>query len=448
MNKLVDFPYRRVLVLGLAKSGTATCHVLRRNGIDVIANDLKASELDANVLELKANGVHCVLGDHPTSLLDKVELVIKNPGIPYHNVMVKAAQAKGLPIWTEIECLNYFPNNQIAAVTGSNGKTTTTTLLHLMLQHSQQPAEVAGNIGRVALEVAEKMDRSQKLVLELSSFQLMGIEKFKPRVAVLLNLFEAHIDYHGSFNDYQLAKARIFANQSTEDFLIYNRDDARVSELIKSASATLIPFSTKQPCPSGAWADHDAIYFRNEKVMALRDIRLVGEHNRENILASVSAALLLGASIDGIQQTLSTFTGVKHRLQYVTEKNGRLFYNDSKATNILASSKALSSFSQPTLLLAGGLDRGNDFEALIPFLKNVKGMFVYGQTADKLAEAGRRANVPLIQSGQTLEEMLKKAYANSDVGDVILLSPACASWDQFKTFEDRGDMFIETVHTL
>lgn len=448
MNRLHDFPFKRVLVLGLAKSGLATCNVLLRNGIAVIANDSRTDQPDLALIELKEKGVQLVLGEHPLSLLDEIDLVIKSPGIPYQNELVNNALIKNIPVWTEIELLSYLTNQPLVGITGSNGKTTTTMLINEMLKHSQQKPKIAGNIGTVAVEVAEQLHQDETLVLELSSFQLMGVERFRPKVAVLLNLFEAHLDYHGDFNNYQVAKAKIFAQQTEADYLVYNADDAKVVALVQSSQAQKIPFSLKSKQPNGVWIDEQAVYFREQHMIDLNKIRLVGDHNRENSLAGIGAAMLVGANKAGIEQTLTTFSGVEHRLQFVLEKQGRQFYNDSKATNILASSKALSSFKRPTLLIAGGLDRGNDFDELIPFLTNIKGMFLYGETAGKLAEAGNIAGIKQIEQAETLKEMVYAAFEASEPGDIILLSPACASWDQFKTFEERGDMFIELVHTL
>lgn len=448
MNRLDNFPYKHVLVLGLAKSGLSTCHVLLRNGIEVIANDSRTDQTDQALIELKEKGVQLVLGEHPISLLDEIDLVIKSPGIPYHNELVDHALTKKIPVWTEVELLSYLINQPLIGITGSNGKTTTTMLINDMLKHSQQKPKIAGNIGTVAVEVAEQLNKDEILVLELSSFQLMGVERFQPKVSVLLNLFEAHLDYHGDFNHYQMAKAKIFAQQTESDFLVYNADDARVVALVQSSKAEKVPFSLKSKQPNGVWVDDQAVYFKEQHIIDLNKIRLVGEHNLENSLASIGASMLVGANKAGIYRTLTTFSGVKHRLQFVLEKQGRQFYNDSKATNILASSKALSSFKQPTLLIAGGLDRGNDFDELTPFLTNVKGMFLYGETAEKLAEAGNKAGIKQIEQAETLKEMVYAAFEASEPGDIILLSPACASWDQFKTFEERGDMFIELVHTL
>src|SRR5690625_4052290 len=448
MNRLKNFPFKRVLVLGLAKSGTATCRVLHRNGIDVIANDLSADEKSKEINELKQMGIELVIGHHPISIVDEVDAVIKNPGIPYENIIVKHALKRNLPVWTEIELLYYLIDQPIIGITGSNGKTTTTMLVEAMLKNSEKKAKVAGNIGEVAVEVAEQITEDEILVLELSSFQLMGVERFQPKIAVILNLFESHLDYHGDFESYKAAKANILTKLTGDDFLIYNADDPDVLSMIQKTEAKRIPFSVKNQHDKGVWTDGTFVYFENQEIIQIEKIRLVGDHNLENILASVAASMLVGANKQGIEQALTTFSGVKHRLQFVAEKQGRIFYNDSKATNILASSKALKSFDQPILLIAGGLDRGNEFDELLPYLSNVKGLFLYGETKEKLAYLGRKAKIPLIETGATLEEMTTLAFTKSNPGDLILLSPACASWDQFKTFEERGNMFIDTVHRL
>lgn len=247
---------------------------------------------------------------------------------------------------------------------------------------------------------------------------------------------------------YTGAKANLFYNQDETDYLVYNMDDSLVCEMVKHAASTKVPFSTKQKVPNGAWCDDQDLYFQEERIISLRDIVLVGQHNLENILAAVSAAKLSGATNEGIQQVLTTFTGVKHRLQFVKNVHDRSFYNDSKATNILATSKALSAFDKPTILLAGGLDRGNDFDELAPYLNHVKAVVLFGETAPKLEKLARSIGIESIEFVDNVKHATQKAYQLSEPNDVILLSPACASWDQYKTFEDRGDMFVEAVHTL
>lgn len=449
MNKLANFSHDHVLVLGLAKSGTAAAKLLLRNNINVRINDFNTLPEDAIVHELSSMGAEVIVGSHPLSVLDDIDLIVKNPGIPYENTVLVAAAEKGIPIITEIELVaNLSRNNRLIGITGSNGKTTTTTLVNEMLVKSEQKVKLAGNIGIVATEVAQSLTADEILLLELSSFQLMGINQFKPNYAVLLNLYEAHLDYHGTVENYRLAKQNIFKNQTTENYLIYNADDAAVVEAVKDSLAHLVPFSVEKAQPTGAWRDERNIYFKTDKIIAIEDIVLVGEHNLANVLAAVAVSMLNGATIAGIQAVLTEFSGVKHRLQFVDKVNSRLFFNDSKATNMLATEIALKSFSRPTILLAGGLDRGTDFDVLIPFLTHVKAMVVFGETAMKLTALAKRAKIATVIQVPNVNEATREAYKISETGDVILLSPACASWDQYKTFEERGNMFIDAVHMI
>lgn len=448
MKKLKDFPYTRVLVLGLAKSGTAAARLLLENGLYVRVNDKQTKEDDETVLELKSMGAEFVLGSHPVFVLDDMEIVVKNPGIPYDNPILAEAEKRGIPIITEIELAYLLTEGLLIGITGSNGKTTTTTLITEMLTQSDQPVKVAGNIGLVATDVAKTLKGEEHLVLELSSFQLMGVQKFRPNIAVLLNIYEAHLDYHKTMENYRKAKFNIFKNQYERDYIVYNFDDAELTEAVQTANAAAIPFSvTERLDDDGAWADDEWIYFKGEKIATRSEIVLVGRHNLENILAAVAAAKLCGAANEGIRKVLSTFSGVKHRLQFIKNLHGRLFYNDSKATNILATQKALDSFREPVILLAGGLDRGNDFTDLVPYFKNVKAMVAFGETKEKLRRAADAAGIHIVIA-DNMQEAVEKAYKQSEEGDVILLSPACASWDQYQTFEQRGDMFIQAVHTL
>lgn len=448
MNQLGNFPYKHALVLGLAKSGAAAANTLLRNGIKVTINDYR-TEKDAPIVnEFTKLGAEVIVGSHPLSVLDGVDIIVKNPGISYDNIILSAAANLDIPIITEIELASLLlEEHDIIGITGSNGKTTTTSLVHQMLVESKQSVKLAGNIGIVATEVAETLEKDEKLILELSSFQLMGVHKFKPRVAALLNLFEAHLDYHGSIEAYIEAKKHVFMNQTAEDFTVYNLDDEKVITAIKESNAALVPFSIVEQHINGAWLDNEYMYFKEEPIIRLKDIVLVGDHNKQNILAAIAIAMLMGATKAGIYQVLTTFSGVEHRLQYVANKNERLFYNDSKATNMLATEKALQSFTQPIILLAGGLDRGDDYEDLVPYLNNVKEMIVFGETAEKLKTVAIKENI-IVHQAIDVREAVHIAYEDSKEGDVILLSPACASWDQYKTFEERGNMFIQAVHTL
>jgi UDP-N-acetylmuramoylalanine--D-glutamate ligase len=317
-----------------------------------------------------------------------------------------------------------------------------------MLQRGEKNPLIAGNIGTVASMVAENAGSENTIVIELSSFQLMGISSFKPKIAILTNLYEAHLDYHSSKAEYKEAKENITKNQTEDDYFIVNGDQEELLEVAHKSRAKVYYFSTTKVLDEGACIENGWVVFNQEKIMKLSDIVLPGKHNLENILSAVAAAKLSGVSNEAIFHVLNTFTGVKHRLQYIGEVKDRKFYNDSKATNILATSKALDAFKQPIVLLAGGLDRGNEFDELIPFLNNVKALITFGQTAAKLERIASEAGIKTIKRVDNVEKAVPEAYSLSEKGDVILLSPACASWDQYKTFEVRGDIFIEAVHKL
>ena len=452
LNKKV-FEHKRVLVIGLAKSGVAVAKLLLHQGAMVTVNDRIPLEENPDAKSLIEEGIRVLAGSHPVDLLEEhFDFVVKNPGIPYHNCMVEAAMKKGIPVYTEIEIAYQLLEGLIIGITGSNGKTTTTTLASLMLKESFPERQVyaAGNIGIPLSQLAEQSTKEDIYVSELSSFQLMGINQFKPKIACIVNIFSAHLDYHGTREEYIKAKLQLTKNQTEEDYLVYNADYPELITLIDGhTNATLVPFSRKTVLEFGASVKDGYIYFNNEKVIPVSTIQVPGTQNVENVLAAVAIAKLAGATNEGIQKAVQNFHGVKHRTQFVKEVNKRRFYNDSKATNIIATQTALRSFTnQSVVLIAGGLDRGNGFDELVPDLKAVSGIVLYGETKEKLQEAAKVAGVPVIEVVNTLEEATKKAYAISKEDDIILLSPACASWDQFKNFEIRGDEFIQVVENL
>ncbi|KQL39565.1 UDP-N-acetylmuramoylalanine--D-glutamate ligase [Bacillus sp. FJAT-25509] len=433
----------------MAKSGYAASKLLKKLGATVTVNDRTPFEQNEIAQKLKSEGFNVVCGDHPLSLLDNQPFcIVKNPGIPYTNPLLIEAVKRNIPIYTEIELAYLISEAPFIGITGSNGKTTTTTLALNMLQEGNKKPLVAGNIGTVACEVAESANKENIIVTELSSFQLMGIQSFRPKISLITNIFEAHLDYHGTKDEYIRAKANIFKNQTENDFAVVNFDDENVMAMATQIRAKIIPFSTTKIVQDGAYVQNGFVYFKEKKVIEVEKIVLPGKHNLENILAAVAISKLLDVENDAIEKVLTTFTGVEHRLQFVTEINKRKFYNDSKATNILATQKAISSFQKPVILIAGGLDRGNGFDDLIPYFKNVKKMVTYGQTADKLIESAEKAGMKAVKSVDNVEDAVNEAFAHSEVGDIILLSPACASWDQFKTFEERGNKFIQAVHKL
>lgn len=449
MKKVNDYLHKKILVLGLAKSGVAAASLLHKLGAFVTVNDYKPLSENIEAQGLLEQGITVICGEHPIELLEEgFELIVKNPGIPYHNPLVKGAMDKGIPIITEVELAYQISEAPFIGITGTNGKTTTTTLIFEMLKVGGKLPLIAGNIGMVAAEVAQGAKEENTIVIELSSFQLMGIHTFNPKIAILTNLYDAHLDYHGTRLEYVKAKANITKNQTENEFFIVNAEQTDVMEIARSSKAKIIPFSSCNFLNEGAFVKDNWIYFQTEKIIDTKNIALPGEHNIENILCAVAAAKLSGVENEAIYEVLTTFTGVKHRLQFIRELAGRKFYNDSKATNTLATEKALSAFQVPTILLAGGLDRGNEFDDLIPFLKHVKAIITFGQTAAKIERVSRDAGIKTIMRVDNVEKAVPAAYELSNPGDVILLSPACASWDQYKTFEVRGDIFINAVHML
>ncbi|HJV32345.1 MAG TPA: UDP-N-acetylmuramoyl-L-alanine--D-glutamate ligase [Bacillales bacterium] len=449
MKHIEKYHHKKILVLGLAKSGVTAAALLHKLGAFVTVNDKKPLSENPEAQGLLEEGIKVICGEHPVELLDEgFELIVKNPGIPYSNPMIVGAFEKGIPVITEVELAYEISESPFIAITGTNGKTTTTTLAYEMLKAGEKRPLIAGNIGMVASGVAEEATKDNTIVIELSSFQLMGINEFNPKIAIITNLYDAHLDYHGTRREYIEAKANITKNQTAAEFLIVNSEQEDVMEIARRSKATIVPFSAKNELNNGAYVRDGWICFNDEKVMQINEIALPGTHNLENILSAMAAAKLSGVENDDIQAVLKTFTGVKHRLQFVAEKENRKFYNDSKATNILATVNALAAFKSPVILLAGGLDRGNEFDELIPYLSNVKALITFGQSAPKIERVGYVAGIKMITRVDNVEKAVPVAFEHSEPGDVILLSPACASWDQFKSFEIRGDIFIEAVHKL
>ncbi|MBB4824021.1 UDP-N-acetylmuramoylalanine--D-glutamate ligase [Sporosarcina luteola] len=449
MNHPDQFSGKKILVLGLARSGFAAANMLHNAGAEVVVNDASPEEGNQEAHLLKEKGIEVICGGHPSHILDfGFDFIVKNPGIPYTNTVIEKAVQKGIPIWTEVELAYRISEAPIIAVTGSNGKTTTTTLLYHILNIGGKQPLIAGNIGTVATAVAQEAFADQLIVMEVSSFQLAGTESFKPRIAIWTNLYDAHLDYHGSPEAYAEAKANITKNQTAEDYIIFNADQPEVFQHIHSTQATKVPFSLAGRAADGISADEQFIYWQGEPYVDRAMIKLPGQHNLENILAATAAAILMECDKETIESVLSSFTGVRHRMQFVKEIKGRKFYNDSKATNTLATKSALSSFNLPTILIAGGLDRGHSFEELRPFMGHVKSVISVGETANRFNEFASSCGISQVSMAHSMETAVQHAYDQSEAGDVVLLSPACASWDQYKSFEQRGDAFIEAVMKL
>ena len=448
MKRIDQFKNKKVLVLGLAKSGESAARLLDKLGAIVTVNDSKPFEENPAAQGLLEEGIKVVTGGHPLELLDEdFALMVKNPGIPYSNPMIKKALDKGMPVWTEVELAYLISEAPIVGITGSNGKTTTTTMIGQVLTAAGQNGLLSGNIGYPASHVAQTATDKDTLVMELSSFQLMGIESFHPEIAVITNLMPTHIDYHGSFEAYVAAKWNIQKNMTAADHLVLNFNQDLAKELAEKTQASVVPFSTLEKV-DGAYLENGLLYFRGEAVMAADEIGVPGSHNVENALATIAVAKIRGVDNETIKETLSAFGGVKHRLQYADEINGVKFYNDSKSTNILATQKALSGFdNSKVILIAGGLDRGNEFDELVPDIKGLKKMVILGQSAERVKRAADKAGVEYVDATD-IADATRKAYHLAGTGDIVLLSPANASWDMYPNFEVRGDLFLKTVAEL
>lgn len=450
----VEWAGRSVVVLGLARSGAAVARLLHRLGANVVVNDKKPREACPEADELEALGIRVICGHHPDDLLSgHVDVLVKNPGIPYSARPIRQAQEKGIPVITEVEVASGLTASRMVGITGSNGKTTTTSLVGRMLSLGRIPSRIAGNIGMALSEVVQETRPDEWLVVELSSFQLKGTDRFRPKVATLLNVVPAHLDYHGTMEDYIASKQRLFRNQTAEDAAVFNWDNQVCRETAATVKSRVWWFSRREAVPRGAMVADGWIRLRTDQeeipLLPVKEVALPGSHHLENALAAAVISHLCGCPTDAIVNTLRTFRGVEHRLEYVGTVNDVAYYNDSKATNAQAAIRALESFEQPIVWIGGGLDRGVDFNELVPvFAQRVKAVVAYGQSAPILLARAKEAGVPIRRSVKDVTEAVLEASRAAKPGDVVLLSPACASWDMYTSFEERGSIFKQAVHRL
>ena len=448
MLETAKYQGKNVLVMGLARSGMAAARILKELGANVVINDGRtyADNDDAKVME--AEGFEVICGGHPTCLLDRgFELIVKNPGIPYKTTpLLLTAGKRKIPIVCEVEIAYAICEAPFIGITATNGKTTTVTLIHEIMQESGIKSKLAGNIGIVSSLVAQDAKADEVLVTELSSFQLMGIEDFRPHIGLILNITEAHLDYHTDIKEYRQAKLNLVKKQLDSDFFVYNADDEFIVSQLWQTSATTVPFSQKKKV-DGAYLLDGKLYYQDEKILAECDILLKGEHNMQDVLGAVAVCKLYGATNEAIVAVLGRFTGVKHRLQFVKDVKGVKYYNNSKATNVIATQTALRAFEQPIILLAGGLDRDHDLKPLAEDVGNIKAIFAFGQSKERFLDLAKKYEIHC-EIFEAMEDTFGAAVRIAEAGDVVLLAPACASWDQYVDFEERGDAFIEMVEKL
>ncbi|EFG56076.1 UDP-N-acetylmuramoyl-L-alanine--D-glutamate ligase [Lactobacillus amylolyticus] len=456
MKQIDTYKDKNILVLGLGKSGFAVSKVLLQLGAKLTLNDKADLDKNDKAQELKKLGVRVIGGHHPVELFDQehFDYMVKNPGIPYENPMVQKAEEKKVPIITEPEIALSCSEAPYVCVTGSNGKTTTVMLTQRILDHHLQKsghhAYAVGNIGVPISEVVPKATKDDILVVEISSFQLLGVTDIDPKVAAIIDIYHnVHLDYHKTFENYVNAKLNVTRFQNSADYFIANFDQKDILKKEKETTKAKIQTFSEKDNSADYFIGDEYLESQSEKIMKIDDIKLPGIHNQQNCLVAIAISKLMGAENDDIQAVLSTFAGAKHRLQYVMTLDGRKIYNDSKSTNIEAATVAIPSFKQPEVLIAGGLDRGFTFDSLVPLFKeHVKAIVLYGETKYLLADAARKAGIKDIVIENTLQEAVPKAYELTEPGDVLLFSPACASWDQFRTFEERGDYFVSFVKEL
>ncbi|TYO95917.1 UDP-N-acetylmuramoyl-L-alanine--D-glutamate ligase [Desulfallas thermosapovorans] len=445
---------KKVLVVGAGRSGTAVARFLLRKGARVVLTDNRDQDkLGATLDTLLEAGLRIELGNYPAVREDNFDLVVISPGVPPGVSPVASARQCGIPVLGELELAYRFARAPVVAITGTNGKTTTTTLVGEIFRAAGLRTLVGGNIGVPLVDVIEEYGPEDMIVAEVSSFQLETAEQFHPRVAVILNITPDHLDRHGTMEGYIEAKARIFARQDPGDFTVLNYDDPETRKLAEITGGKVIFFSHRHNLKEGVLVRGDIIVVRQNnqeiEILPAREVAIPGLHNLENAMAAVAATYALGVKPGVLARVLRTFAGVAHRLETVAQKNGVLFVNDSKGTNPDASIKALQAFDRPIILLAGGRNKGSDFTEFARLVKQkVRVLVVLGECAVEIEQAARAAGCTNILKAPGFREAVLMAHASARPGDVVLLSPACASWDMFKNFEERGDLFREIVTGL
>ena len=438
------FENKKIFILGMARSGYEAAKLLSDYNNEIIVTDGKEQKEEL-VSELESLGVKVIItGDQLSLLDDSFDYVIKNPGIKYDNPVVIKAKELGIKVINEVEMAYSFLDKSvnIIGVTGSNGKTTTTTLISEFMKNSFDNVYLGGNIGIPLSNFVRDIKPNSYLVLEISDHQLCDMYDFKTNVSVLTNITPTHLDFHKSYEVYQMTKKKIFNNHTSDDLAVINKDDEVSMKITDDIKSTKVYYGHDKT--NLAYYDEEGIYYDGKLVIKLDDIILKGKHNYQNIMGAIIAVKKYGVTDEVIQKVLKEFKGVEHRLEYVDTINGVTYYNDSKATNCVSTITALNSFDKPTILLLGGYDRGHSFHDLDDSMKNVKCVVCFGETKNRIEEFCNDLNIKCYKN-DTLKEAMNVVKDICTPGDVVLLSPACASWDQYDRFEDRGDEFKKLV---
>ena len=450
----MELKNKRVLVVGLGKSGIAAARFLRDRGARVTVSDTRsAAALGAEIPALLDAGIMVEAGGHGLLTFRRQDLIVVSPGVPLETPEVAQAMQFGTAVIGELELASRFLQGEVVAITGSNGKTTTTTLIGKLFEDAGLPTLVGGNIGLPVIDLIAESKPDTWSVLEVSSFQLETTFEFKPKIALVLNITPDHLDRHKTFERYAAAKAKITAQQGPEDFLVLNAEDKPTQMLAAKTKAKIYWFSAARQIKQGAFVHGESIFWlaseggKPEPVLPIAEIPLRGAHNVENVLAAVCAAKLAGISSESIRKSVAEFHAVEHRLELVRVRRGVEYFNDSKATNVDATLKAIASFAGGIHLILGGKDKDSDYTQLAPLLRErVKTVYTIGSAAEKIER--ELAGVVKIEQAQTLDRAVELAAAAASAGDTVLLAPACSSFDQFSNYEHRGRVFRECVTAL
>lgn len=451
----MDLAGKRVLVVGSGISGVAATELLKKKNAEVILFDGN-KELDRKALLEKApvfSDVEFILGELPEEVMERIDLVVLSPGVPTDIPMVNALRERKLPIWGEIELAYFFGKGKIVAITGTNGKTTTTALTGEIMENYFKDVKVVGNIGIPYTSVAADTTDETVTVAEISSFQLETTHAFKPFVSAILNITPDHLNRHHTMECYIETKESITKNQDASDTCVLNYEDEVLRAFGEGLHTNVIFFSSKRSLKQGLYLENNDIYYANGaeiiKVISVDELNILGKHNYENVMAAVGMALSMGVPMEKIVEVLKRFQAVEHRIEYVTEKRGVKFYNDSKGTNPDAAIQGIRAMNRPTLLIGGGYDKASEYDEWIEsFDGKVKKLVLIGQTREKIAECARAHGFEDIIMCDSFEDAIDTCYANAVSGDAVLLSPACASWGMFKDYEERGRIFKEYVKVL
>lgn len=451
----MDLEGKNILVIGMARSGISAAILCKNKKANVIVQDNKSKEQLVEAIQtFEQFHIPYIIGETPNQqLIEQQDLIILSPGVPTDLDFLQEARKQGIPIWSEIELAFRYCKGKIIGITGTNGKTTTTSLVGHIVRQFQDHTYVVGNIGIPFSECVLEIQEQDIVIVELSSFQLESIDLFKPVISAVLNITPDHLNRHKTFENYISAKKNIFINQKAEDYCIANWDDEVCQKIYQDIPSKVIFFSRMETLNQGIYLDENLILFASDRgikeICSIHDLKILGAHNLENAMAAAAICIALEIPIANIFQGLSSFTAVEHRIEYVDAIDGVKYYNDSKATNPEAAIKGIEAMEWPIILIGGGMDKGSDFTEWIRFFKNkVKALVVIGETADSIIHTANGNGFNHCHKADSLEEAVKAARNIASKGECVLLSPACASWDMFESYEQRGNLFKRYVENL